>query len=96
MIQRMNDAVMVLTRATADRNETAKNLRVIKREISNVFLLTVHNLKGQIPAHVFKEAWGFKLYSQIETIANYVLGSNRVLNDDGEYIMQGDEKQKLV
>jgi hypothetical protein len=49
MIQRMNDAVMVLTRATADRNETAKNLRVIKKEISNVFLLAVHNLKGQIP-----------------------------------------------
>ena len=46
MIQRMNDAVMVLTRATADRNETAKNLRVIKKEISNVFLLAVHNLKG--------------------------------------------------
>lgn len=45
----MNDTVMVLTRATANRNETVKTLRVIKREISNVFLLTVYNLKGQIP-----------------------------------------------
>jgi hypothetical protein len=45
----MNDAVIVLTRATADRKETTKTLKVIKREISNVFLLTVHNLKGQIP-----------------------------------------------
>ena len=44
---------------------------------------------------MLKEAWTYKLFNQIETVANYVL-ENRVLNDDGEHIIKGEEIHKTV
>lgn len=58
MIERMNDAVVVLTRTMADRGDTKKNIRILERQIHNVFKIALHSLKGAkpLPQNVLSQA----------------------------------------
>jgi uncharacterized protein YoxC len=58
MIERMNDAVVVLTRTMADKADTKKNLRLLEKQIFNVFKIALHSLKGSkpLPKNVISQA----------------------------------------
>lgn len=64
MVNRMNDAVIVLTREMADKTDTKKNFKVLDRLIKNIYNITLIGLRQQsmIPAHVIKESMNYQLF----------------------------------
>ena len=47
LTERMNEAIQLLTRQSADRIETKKTLRVLEKQIKNVFDITTFILSNQ-------------------------------------------------
>ena len=47
LTERINEAVQLLTRQSADRLETKKNVRVLEKQIKNVFDITTFILSNQ-------------------------------------------------
>lgn len=47
LTERMNEAIQLLTRQSADRIETKKTLRILEKQIKNVFDVTTFILSNQ-------------------------------------------------
>lgn len=64
MVNRMNDAAIVLTREMADKQDTKKNFKVLDRIIKNIYNITLIGLRqhSMIPANVIKESMNYQLF----------------------------------
>lgn len=49
LTERINEAVKVLTRTSADRHETKKNFRILEKQVKNIFEILMFTLQGGGP-----------------------------------------------
>lgn len=83
LTERMNEAIQLLTRQSADRIETKKTLRILEKQIKNVFDVTTFILSNQqtgmpVPPSLLQEVGKHGLLHSTNALASHIQSMNKL------------------
>jgi hypothetical protein len=85
--ERINDSIKALTKQSADRLETKKNMRVLEKQLRNVFdvvafMLNQNDRGYPIPANVMDEVNKHGMLHSSNVLAEYIMNYNKSLQQN--------------